>query len=62
MSVGAFAAAGVATGESVFEGTFGVTGRAIGEGAAVVYIRLTSDEYTLNPFKSQVWADIKSWF
>lgn len=60
--VGALAASAVATGESVFEGTFGVTGRAIGEGAAVVYIRLTSDEYTLNPFKSQVWADIKSWF
>ncbi len=60
--VGAVAAAAVATVESVFEGTFGATGRAIGEGAAVVYIRLTSDEYTLNPFKSQVWADIKSWF
>ena len=60
--VGAFAAAGVATGESVFEGTFGMTGRAIGEGAAVAYIRLTSDEYTLNPLKSQAWADFKSWF
>jgi hypothetical protein len=56
--VGAVAAAGVATGESVFEGTFGVTGRAIGEGAAVLYIRATSDEYTLKPWKSQLWADI----
>ena len=57
--VGAMAAAGVATGESVFEGTFGVTGRAIGEGAAVVYIRATSDEYTFVPWKSQLWA---GWF
>lgn len=37
--LGGVAAAGVATGESVFEGTFGVTGRAIGTGAAVVYIK-----------------------
>jgi RHS repeat-associated protein len=56
--VGAVAAAGVATGESVFEGTFGVAGRAIGEGAAVLYIRATSDEYTIAPWKSQLWADV----
>jgi hypothetical protein len=56
--VGGIASAAVATGESVFEGTFGVTGKAIGEGAAVLYIRATSDEYTLNPLDSQLWADI----
>jgi len=56
--VGGLAAAGVATGESVFEGTFGVTGRAIGQGAAVVYIRATSDEYTLVPWRSELWADV----
>jgi hypothetical protein len=56
--VGAVAAASVATGESVYEGTFGVTGRAIGEGAAVVYIRATSDEYTFKPWDSQLWADV----
>jgi RHS repeat-associated protein len=60
--IGGVAAAGVATGESVFEGTFGVTGRAIGEGAAVLYIRATSDEYTWNPFESQAWSDFKSLF
>lgn len=37
--LGGVAAAGVATGESVFEGTFGATGRALGTGAAVAYIK-----------------------
>ena len=39
------------------EGTFGVVGRNIGEGAAAGYIRATSDEYTMIPWKTQVWAD-----
>ena len=55
---GAVAASAAATGESVFQGTFGVVGRNIGEGAAVVVIRLTSDEYTLKPWKTQIWADL----
>ncbi|GCE06808.1 SpvB/TcaC N-terminal domain-containing protein [Dictyobacter aurantiacus] len=55
---GAFAASIAATGESLFQGTFGVVGRGIGEGAAAAYIRLTSDEYTLIPWKSQWWSDI----
>ena len=54
---GGVASAASATGESLFQGTFGVTGRAIGEGAAVVYIRLSSDEYTIVPWRSQWWAD-----
>ncbi|NEU08453.1 insecticidal toxin complex protein [Flavihumibacter sp. R14] len=53
--LGGIAAAGVATGESVFEGTFGASGRAIGTGAAVVYTRLTSDKYTLVPWKAAWW-------
>jgi hypothetical protein len=55
---GAAAASAEATGESLFQGTFGTAGRAIGQGAAVGYIRLTSDEYTLVPWRSQIWADI----
>jgi RHS repeat-associated protein len=57
-AVGAVAASAAATGESLFQGTFGVVGRDIGEGAAAAYIRLTSDEYTLIPWKSQLWSDI----
>ena len=60
--VGAFAASLAATGESLFQGTFGAVGRSIGEGAAAAYLevstRLTSDEYTFVPWKSQLWADI----
>jgi len=56
--VGAIASSATATGESLFQGTFGVTGRAIGEGAAAGYIRLTSDQYTLVPWRSQLWSDI----
>jgi len=56
--VGGVASATAATGESLFQGTFGVAGRAIGQGAAVVYIRATSDEYTLVPWRSQLWSDI----
>jgi RHS repeat-associated protein len=56
--IGGVAASAAATGESLFQGTFGVVGREIGEGAAAGYIRLTSDEYTLIPWKSQIWADI----
>jgi RHS repeat-associated protein len=56
--VGGVASATAATGESLFNGTFGVVGKGIGEGAAVIYIRATSDEYTLVPWKSQIWADI----
>jgi hypothetical protein len=57
-TVGGVASAASATGRSLFKGTFGVVGKAIGEGAAVGYIRLTSDKYTLVPWKSQLWADI----
>lgn len=56
--IGAFAASVAATGESLFQGTFGAVGRGIGEGTAAAYIRLTSDEYTLVPWKSQWWSDI----
>ena len=56
-TVGGLASAASATGRSAFEGTFGVTGKAIGEGAAAAYIRVTSDKYTLVPWKSQWWAD-----
>jgi RHS repeat-associated protein len=56
--LGATAAAISATGESVFQGTFGAVGRGIGEGAAATYIRLTSDKYTLVPWRSQWWSDI----
>lgn len=41
--VGGVASAASATGRSVFEGTFGVTGRAIGEGAAALYLWLTGN-------------------
>ena len=47
-----------ATGESIFQGMVGAVGTEIGEGAAAAYIRFTSDEYTLIPLKSQIWADI----
>lgn len=57
---GAFVASAVATGESVFRGTFGVVGTALGEGAAVLYIRATSDEYTVIPWKTQIWSDLFS--
>ncbi len=54
--LGGVAAAGVATGESVFEGTFGVAGRAIGTGAAVVYIK--SSEF----IESRDWGKtIRPW-
>jgi RHS repeat-associated protein len=56
--IGGIIAADIATGESIFNGTFGAVGKAIGEGAAAGYIRLTSDEYTLKPWKSQWWSDI----
>ncbi|MCA1560553.1 MAG: hypothetical protein LC804_09905 [Acidobacteria bacterium] len=55
--LGAFSASAAATGESVFQGTFGTVGRNIGEGAAAGYIRLTSDEYTIKPWKTEIWAD-----
>lgn len=44
---GGVAAAAVATGESVFDATFGSTGRAIGEGAAALY--LEAKEIILKP-------------
>jgi len=56
--VGGVVSATAATGESLFKGTFGAAGKAIGEGAAVAYIRLTSDKYTLVPWKSQIWANL----
>jgi RHS repeat-associated protein len=56
-TLGAVSASATATGKSAFEGTFGVVGRNIGEGAAAGYIRATSDEYTMIPWKTQVWAD-----
>ncbi len=40
-TVGAITSSASATGRSVFDGTFGVTGRAIGQGAAAVYLLLT---------------------
>ena len=56
--IGGLASSASATGRSLFEGTFGSIGRGIGEGAAVAYIRATSDEYTFVPWKSQLWSDI----
>jgi hypothetical protein len=56
--LGGVTASVAATGESLFQGTFGVVGRGIGKGAAVLYIRATSDDYTFVPWKSQIWADI----
>jgi hypothetical protein len=56
--VGAVAASAVATGESVFQGTFGTVGRGLGKGAAVLYIRATSDDYTLVPWKTELWSDV----
>ncbi len=56
--IGGVVAATWASGESAYNGTFKAAGTAIGEGAAAAYIRLTSDEYTLKPWKSQLWADI----
>ena len=53
--VGATTAAAAATGESVYKATFKPVGTAIGEGAAVVYIRVTSDEYTLIPWRAAWW-------
>jgi hypothetical protein len=53
--IAATAASGTAVGESVFNSTFKPVGTAIGQGAAVVYIRLTSDEYTLKPWKAAWW-------
>jgi hypothetical protein len=58
--VGGLAASAWATGDSIFQGTFGTVGRGIGEGAAALYIRATSDEYTWNPLKSQAWSDFWS--
>jgi RHS repeat-associated protein len=55
---GSFVAAGSATGESVFQGTFGVVGRGLGKGAAVLWIRATSDEYTIFPWKTEIWHDL----
>jgi RHS repeat-associated protein len=57
---GGVVAATVATGESLFQGTFGRVGRALGQGAAVLYIRATSDEYTIVPWKTQIWSDVFS--
>jgi len=53
--LGAVFAANQAVNESLFNATFKPVGTAIGEGAAVVYIRLTSDEYTLKPWKADWW-------
>jgi RHS repeat-associated protein len=57
-TLGAVSASVEATGESVFQGTFGTVGRGIGQGAAVLYIRATSDDYTIIPWKTQIWSDI----
>jgi hypothetical protein len=57
-AVGALASSVSATGESLFNGTFGAVGKSIGEGSAVLYIRATSDEYTLVPWKTEIWSDI----
>ena len=56
--VGGIASAGHATGESIFKAILEPVGTAIGEGTAEAYIRLKSDEYTLIPWKSQLWSDI----
>jgi RHS repeat-associated protein len=56
--IGGIVAAGAATGESAFNGVIKPVGEGIGKGAAVIVTRLTSDEYTLKPWKSQLWADI----
>jgi hypothetical protein len=46
---------GDAVGTSAYRGVIKPVGTAIGEGAAAVVIRLTSDEYTLNPLKAAWW-------
>jgi hypothetical protein len=53
--LGAVAAANAAVDESVFNATFKPVGTAIGEGAAALYIRATSDEYTWKPWKAEWW-------
>ena len=50
--IGGVAASAHAVEKSMYNGMIKPIGTGIGEGAAVVYIRLTSDEYTLNPFKA----------
>jgi hypothetical protein len=57
---GAVVASAVTTGESLFQGTFGVVGRGLGKGAAVLYLRAASDEYTIIPWKTQIWHDVFS--
>jgi hypothetical protein len=42
-TVGGIASATAATGESLFNGTFGVVGTGIGEGAAAIYLWATGD-------------------
>jgi len=51
--IGGLAAAEKAVEKSVYNGVIKPIGTGIGEGAAAAYIRLTSDEYTLNPFKAE---------
>ena len=59
--VGGLVAAGDAMKLAVFDKGLKPLGTDIGEGAAAAYIeakeRLTSDEYTWNPLKSQWWSD-----
>ena len=50
--IGGLNAAAYAVEKSVYNGVIKPIGTGIGEGAAAAYIRLTSDEYTLNPFKA----------
>lgn len=53
--LGAVVAANAAVDESVFNATFKPVGTAIGEGAAALYIRATSDEYTWKPWRAEWW-------
>jgi hypothetical protein len=48
-------------GEGLGRGAGFVTVKAI-EAKDFVVERLTSDEYTMNPFKSELWSDFKSLF
>ena len=50
--IGALNASAYAVEKSMYNGVIKPIGTGIGEGAAAAYIRLTSDEYTLNPFKA----------
>ncbi len=53
--IGGVAAAAEATGESVLRGAIIAPAKSIKSGAHVVWVRLTSDEYTLLPWRAAWW-------